>query len=676
MATYLFVSYSGVLGGAERVLLDAADAMDGTALLACPAGPLACAAASAGLTTLVLPHRSLRVRGGSRRAARAALDVASHALELRRLARDVEPDLVVAWGMRSAIAAVALPRQDPFAFAHHDFLPGPIAGMVVRRVARRARMVIVPSHAVKADLDPRGRMGDSVRVISPGVEMARFAEIGPPLSDRSVLVLGALARWKRPDLAFDVASVARHDLPDLVVRVVGGPVTDDEPFVDELRERASRRELAGVVTLTGAVTDPRTELEAAACLLHCSPAEPFGIAILEALAAGRPVVVPDSGGPPEIVDASCAELYPAGDAAAAAQAIIRVLINPSRARQMGSAGRARVSANFTAEHTRQGFRRALASVNRQSESAAEFRPSDLTIVTVAHNSAAELRRLVASRDAHLPGTPLIVVDCASRDDSVSAVRGQPGVQVIPLSENLGFGRACNRGLREVASSVVALLNPDVELIDSSLLTLADETQRADRADRLLAPLLLNRNGTRQQTVHPVPSSPSDIIRAVVPPAVLPGSALAPWRARRPQQVGWAAGAALVASTETLRRLGPFDESIFMYGEDMELGLRAAKAGIMTWFWPSTRVLHAGAHSTDRAFGGEAFTRLAQARQEAVTRRLGTRRARLDRRVQTVTFASRILYRTLLGRPAERERRQLAATRALSPASGPPVPFRE
>jgi GT2 family glycosyltransferase len=211
--------------------------------------------------------------------------------------------------------------------------------------------------------------------------------------------------------------------------------------------------------------------------------------------------------------------------------------------------------------------------------------------------------------------------------------------------------------------VTALVNPDVELVDRSLLALAHEALRDDRPERLLAPLVLNPGGTRQQTVHTRPASAGDLIRSIVPPALVP--ALAPWRARRPRRVAWAVGAALVARTDVFLALGPFDESIFMYGEDMELGLRAAASGISTWFVPSARVLHAGAHSSQPAFGGEAFARLAQARQETVLKRMGRRRARLDRAVQMTTFASRIVYKTALGRPAARERQQFAAARGLT-----------
>jgi N-acetylglucosaminyl-diphospho-decaprenol L-rhamnosyltransferase len=117
-----------------------------------------------------------------------------------------------------------------------------------------------------------------------------------------------------------------------------------------------------------------------------------------------------------------------------------------------------------------------------------------------------------------------------------------------------------------------------------------------------------------------------------------------------------------ARTDTLRRLGPFDPSAFLYAEDLDLGLRATDAGIETWFWPAARVLHHGGHSTTRAFGGEAFELLAQRRRDVVRKWRGARRQQIDDALQMTTFANRIVIKTLLGRPARRERRQLAALR--------------
>ena len=130
-----------------------------------------------------------------------------------------------------------------------------------------------------------------------------------------------------------------------------------------------------------------------------------------------------------------------------------------------------------------------------------------------------------------------------------------------------------------------MANPDLELVDGSLAGLAEEAQRSER---LLAPVLLRPDGTRQDSVHPLPSSAPELVTIVLPPAALPGPARLPadpWLATQPRRVGWAVGACLVARTDLLRRLGPFSEDIFLYGEDLDLGLRAAEQGVETWFWP-------------------------------------------------------------------------------------------
>ena len=291
-------------------------------------------------------------------------------------------------------------------------------------------------------------------------------------------------------------------------------------------------------------------------------------------------------------------------------------------------------------------------------------PDDFALVTVSHNSAAALQALLRSVARHLPGVRIVVVDNASSDDTVAVARGCAQAVVVALAENVGFGRANNRGLAEVSETVAVLVNPDVELLDDSVRALA--AQAAAGPDRLLAPLVLSPDGSRQDTVHPVPASAPDVVRAFLPPALVPGRAgvwLAPWRAAAPRRVGWAVGCAIAARTDTLRALGPFDEAIFLYGEDMELGLRAAAAGVPTWFWPAARVCHHRAHSSALAFGGEPFQRLAAARHDVVGRRLGPRRAALDDALQVLTFASRIGAKTVLRRPAARERAQLHAVRA-------------
>jgi GT2 family glycosyltransferase len=281
----------------------------------------------------------------------------------------------------------------------------------------------------------------------------------------------------------------------------------------------------------------------------------------------------------------------------------------------------------------------------------------MAVVTVTRNSARVLPGLLSTLARHLPQSRIVVVDCASTDGGVTIAR-EAGATVIELEENIGFGRATNRGLQEVAEPASALLNPDVELLDDSLAGLADA---ALRHDRLLAPRVLSVDGSVQDTVHPRPASIADLARSVLPQA---GSVLAPWRSAVPRPVGWAVGCALVARTSTLLALGPFDERIFMYGEDLDLCLHAAERGIETWFCPAASVVHLGGHASVQEFGGEAFDLIAQARHDVVGRRLGRRAARIDDGAQALTFASRITARRLLGRDPARERSQLRALRAV------------
>jgi N-acetylglucosaminyl-diphospho-decaprenol L-rhamnosyltransferase len=663
MPLVLLISYSGDLGGAERVLIDFATALGGERCLACPEGALARAARAYGIRVFPIRAHSLDVRASARDRLLSAQRLAAHALEARALVRDLGPDLVIACGMRSALALLVARRPvAPIVFQHNDMLPGRMLARVVRAAAPRADLVVVPSRAVAEDLGA----GVQAVVIHPGVDVEWLQADRPPAEPPEVLLLGALVDWKRPDLALEAVALARQRRRELRLRVVGAPLDGNGAgLLKRLRERASQSDLAGAVEFSGAVADPRHELARATCLLHCALREPFGLAVVEALATGRPAVVPATGGPAEIVDQSCGILYTPGDPAAAADAVLELLADPERAQRMGQQGAARARESFDRRRTRRELAKAVAPLLRRR---GPERPAAglIALLTVSHNSAPELEALLDSVQRHLPGARVVVVDCASGDDSVEVAR-QPraGVTVegIALEANIGFGRACNLGIARIREPVTALVNPDIELLDDSLLSLAVEATRPDRAERLLAPLVLRPDGSRQDSVHPLPASAADLVRVVIPPSMPPGrlgARLAPWRARAPRAVGWGIGAALLARTDTLRRLGPFDEEIFMYGEDLDLGLAAAAQGVQTWFWPTARVVHHGAHSTGPAFGGEPFELLARARHDAVLRRLGRRRAQLDDAAQALTFTSRIVLKSALGRSAKREQKQLRA----------------
>lgn len=650
----LIASYTSQAGGSERLLLGSALGLAKPPLIACPPGSLADEARAAGLQVIELRARSLDLRASAGDRVGALLRLGGHARELRGLCRTLRPATLVAWGMRTGLAApVALRGLDPrprLVFEHVDFLPGPAIARAVRAAARQADVVVCCSRAIVEELGVAGAIA-----IQPGVDLDRF-EPGGAERPVEALLLGAIVPWKRPDLALEATAIAARELPDLRLKVAGKPLDPaGEELLERLRERARRPDLDGRVEFTGPLADPRAALRQTGCLLHCAEREPFGIVLVEALASATPVVAPAAGGPVEIVDESCGTLYRPGDAPAAAAALVRVLRGD---RSMHRPARRRAEEHFSLGRMQAEFREAVEGVDAP---VAPPTGTGIALVTVTYNSAPELRRLAASIRRHLPGARLVVVDSASEDDSVETAR-EAGADVIPLGDNRGFGYAANAGVDAVDEPVTILVNPDVELVDSSLAALAAEVAPG----RLLAPLLLNEDGSAQDSAHPEPASVATALHALLPGPVLPGPlrrVAQPWSSPSARRVAWATAACLVAQTETLERLGPFDDSIFLYAEDLDLGLRAAEAGVEIWFHPEARVVHTRAHSTSRAFGGENHELLARQRRDVVERRLGPGRARMDDAIELATFAERWLLRRVAGRDAATEAARFRARRA-------------
>lgn len=286
-----------------------------------------------------------------------------------------------------------------------------------------------------------------------------------------------------------------------------------------------------------------------------------------------------------------------------------------------------------------------------------------TVVVVIHDSAADLERLLASIARQLaPAPDVIVVDSGSSTSTGRDIAERAGATVIALDGNPGFGAANNAGVARASNPVCALVNPDVELLDDGLARLA---QRAGDRELLSVPRLLNEDGSVQRSAHPLPGRAGGLIPALLPPVVLPRRVRErsePWRSGQATSVGWAIAACVVAPTQLLRRLGPFDPDTFLFFEDLDLCLRARAEGVPTVLQPDIALRHLGAHSTRAAYAGEPHELLARRRREVIGARLGRTSLALDDIAQALTFATRIAGRTVLGRDASRERAQLSALR--------------
>jgi glycosyltransferase involved in cell wall biosynthesis len=361
----LFVNYTSLLGGAELILLDHATALAGPVVLACPEGPLAERARAAGIEVVPLAARRVELRASVADRLAAPLRSAAQGRELRALLTARRPRCLVAWGMRAllscAVAVRGLDAPPALVFQHNDLLPGPLVGRAVRAAARRADLTLALSQAIADDLRRGGRPAP-VEVLHAGVDLERFRPQAGPAGPPTALLLGAIVGWKRPELALEIVALARRELPELRLRIAGAPLdAAGERLLAGLGRRAGAPDLRGHVDFAGRVDDVPAELAGATCLLHCADREPYGMALVEALACGRPVVAPAAGGPLEIVDAGCGALYAPGDAGAAAVALIDVV---HRAEALGAAARVRAEARFDASAARRGFAAAIGAVAR------------------------------------------------------------------------------------------------------------------------------------------------------------------------------------------------------------------------------------------------------------------------------------------------------------------------
>jgi GT2 family glycosyltransferase len=231
---------------------------------------------------------------------------------------------------------------------------------------------------------------------------------------------------------------------------------------------------------------------------------------------------------------------------------------------------------------------------------AATRPT-LSIVVVSYNTAALLRRCLASLPAATGTVPaeVIVVDNASSDGSADLVAAEfPAVRMLRQPRNTGFADATNQGLQLARGDVLCLLNPDTEAGPSALALLVDWLA-AHPAAGVAAPRLLNPDGTTQATGFRFPGIWQVLFDWFPPPHRLPTMRLngrypastAPFRIDHPL------GACFAVRRAAAVAVGLLDAGYFMYSEEVDWCRRLAAAGWEIWSLPAATVVHHGGAST-------------------------------------------------------------------------------
>lgn len=234
-----------------------------------------------------------------------------------------------------------------------------------RLLARTVKAFICNSRAVAEPLRRMGVPDHKLHVIYNGVilediptepDPALYRELGLSRGDPIVGMVGRLVDWKGHPVFLRALARVAQEFPRVQGLVVGAVEITDPHYLDTLQDLARSLGIGSRVHFVGHRDDVLRLYALMDVLVHASVRdEPFGRVLIEGMAAARPVVATRGGGTPEIVrHGETGFLVPQGDADALAHAILTLLRDPERARQMGARGREVVARHFRAD---EGVRR-------------------------------------------------------------------------------------------------------------------------------------------------------------------------------------------------------------------------------------------------------------------------------------------------------------------------------
>ena len=283
------------------------------------------------------------------------------ALALARLLREDRIDVVHSLSPNMnlyALLAIRIAGRRPLAASNRalDSTCGAVEAQVNRLVFRRCEKVVVNSRAGSEFTSRFYRVpSDRIEVIPNGIDIRRFGSPLHPAGARARAGLpgdvpltgfvGRLSREKGVDLFLRVAREVISRLPEAHFLVVG-----DGPLLDDAKKGAREIGIGSRVIFTGFREDVPDLLGAIDLLLLTSSQEGLPNAVLEAMAASRPVVATDVGGCRELIlEGVTGFLSGAGAPLALAERVVQVLSMPDRGLSLGAAGRRRAESEFGTE---------------------------------------------------------------------------------------------------------------------------------------------------------------------------------------------------------------------------------------------------------------------------------------------------------------------------------------
>ena len=224
---------------------------------------------------------------------------------------------------------------------------------------------------------------------------------------------------------------------------------------------------------------------------------------------------------------------------------------------------------------------------------------DISVVIVAWNANHYLKLCLESLATAPPRRTMevIVVDNASSDGTAEMTEARfPWVKLMKSSENLGFSKGNNLGIRQCQGRYIALVNPDVIVLPGCLDVLADFLDENPKVGNV-GPRVLNPDMSMQSTCRRFPNLWANFCSATGLETLFKGSRFFAGEHMfffphdRTLAVDVLVGCFSMIRREAFDSVGLLDENLFMYGDDVDWCRRARKAGWQVVFHPSARAIH-------------------------------------------------------------------------------------
>ena len=230
----------------------------------------------------------------------------------------------------------------------------------------------------------------------------------------------------------------------------------------------------------------------------------------------------------------------------------------------------------------------------------------LSIIIVNYNSRSLIEQcLVSINNATVGINPeIIVIDNNSTDGSKEWLPEKfPGMKFIFNEANLGFARACNQGFKICSGSYVLFLNPDTIVSGKSLSDCISFFESHPDAGAVGVRMVNEKGEFLKESKRGLPTPATSFYKLFGLTAIFPGSKTfgkyyqghLPEAENNPVDV--LSGAFIMIRREVFEKVNGFDESFFMYGEDIDLSLRITKAGFKNYYLGSISVTHLKGGST-------------------------------------------------------------------------------